>query len=525
MHPRAPRRVPCPLGLVAPFLFVASLIPAHARAADVIPHVELAVAHAVTEPQVKEFGVGGKLSVGAEWVASKALGLEAKLGLLTLSSGAPPADPRLEPQTTGFATLLTGGPRLRPFGVFVGPWASLGVGAALTGGTARLAVDAALGYDVRLSTRGPLALAPVAGFVHIFQPDSELRPADANVLSLGVRLSLIPARGDRDGDSVFDDEDACVDEPGLRTGKPETNGCPDPDRDHDGIRNRIDACPDIAGIASDNPAKHGCPDDDVDKDGVLNSEDACVRVAGVRTTDPKTNGCPRSDRDNDGIWDDEDACMNVFGIRTADPSTNGCPPADRDKDGVFDHEDACPDVAGVATTDPATNGCPPKEGTIRLEGERLVLDDVILFDLDSPRVRHASWPICQKTAKFILKMGDVLEITVEGHADATGGDEYNLRLSRARAESVRRLLIQYGVAEDRVKAEAFGRSRLRIQSSHAEVMNRRVEFWVTKTKSGKPPGAAANDGSAVLAPPVVPGASPAPTGLAPQAPASGKGGQ
>ena len=477
------------------------------------------VAHAVTQPQVREFGVGGRASVGAEWVVSKAIGLEGKAGVLVLSNGDAPKDPRLEPQTTGFATLITGGLRLRPLGKLVGPWASLGLGAALTGGTARLAVDAALGYDIRLSTSGRLALAPVVGLVHIFQPDSELRPADANVLSLGVRLSLIPLRGDRDGDSVFDDEDACVDEPGLRTGKPETNGCPDPDRDHDGIRNRVDACPDAPGIASDDPAKHGCPDDDLDNDSILNSEDACVRVFGIRTTDPKTNGCPRSDRDNDSIWDDEDACVNVFGIRTTDPKTNGCPPSDRDKDGVFDHEDACPDVAGVATTDPATNGCPPKEGMIRLEGERLVLEDVILFDLDSPRVRHGSWPICQKTAKYILKLGDVLEMTVEGHADATGGDEYNLRLSRARAESVRRLLIQYGVAADRVKAEAFGRSRLRIQSSRAEVMNRRVEFWVTKTKSGKPPGAAASDGDAALAPAAVPGASAPPAQLGPQAPA------
>jgi hypothetical protein len=89
---------------------------------------------------------------------------------------------------------------------------------------------------------------------------------------------------------------------------------------------------------------------------------------------------------------------------------------------------------------------------------------------------------------------------------------------------VRQLLIQYGVAATRVKAEAFGRSRLRIQSTRAEVMNRRVEFWVTKTKSGKPPGAAASDGDAELTPPATPGAS-APPDVTPQTPASAGGGQ
>jgi OmpA-OmpF porin, OOP family len=90
-------------------------------------------------------------------------------------------------------------------------------------------------------------------------------------------------------------------------------------------------------------------------------------------------------------------------------------------------------------------------------------------------------------AKYVLKMSDVLEITVEGHADAVGSDEYNLRLSKLRAESVRDLLNRYGLGRDRVKAEAFGRSKLRVQSNHSERINRRVEFWITRTASGVTP--------------------------------------
>ena len=65
--------------------------------------------------------------------------------------------------------------------------------------------------------------------------------------------------GDRDGDGITDDKDACPDQPGIKTDDPKTNGCPDPDRDHDGVLNDVDACPDQAGPKSDDPKTNGCP--------------------------------------------------------------------------------------------------------------------------------------------------------------------------------------------------------------------------------------------------------------------------
>jgi outer membrane protein OmpA-like peptidoglycan-associated protein len=168
-------------------------------------------------------------------------------------------------------------------------------------------------------------------------------------------------------------------------------------------------------------------------------------------------------------------------VKTADPKTNGCPP-DRDGDGVPDAEDACPDEPGVRTDDPKTNGCPAPKAEIRLENERILFDEVILFDLDSPRVRHASWPILQKLADFINKNPAIVEVSIEGHADATGTKEHNVVLSRQRAESVRAMLVKFGVDGARLKAEAFGRSKLKVETTHAEAQNRRVEFWVTRTK-------------------------------------------
>ena len=413
----------------------------------------LGVSHAVGAPQYREFGFGGAGSASLELPLGRALGIEGKIGGIPLAEGAAPRDPALAKPGTGTVFFGTAGLRVHPFAAPGGPWTSAGFGVAQTGSRTRPGVDVALGWDFRVGSEGRWDVGPFAGYTLVIQPDDTLRPNDAHIVSLGIQVGLGArerARGDRDGDTVFDDEDACPDVPGIRTGDPKTNGCPRGDRDND---------------------------------TVFDDEDARPAVPGRRTDDPKTNGCPRGDRDNDTVFDDEDACPDVPGVRSADPSTNGCPPKDRDQDGVPDTEDACPDVAGVRTQDPSTNGCPPASESIRVENDRILLDEVILFDLNSPRVRHASWGIVRKLAEFINATPDILSISIEGHADATGTERHNLVLSRERAESVRRLLVRFGVDQSRLEAEAFGRSRLKVQTKRAEAANRRVEFWITRTRT------------------------------------------
>ena len=101
-----------------------------------------------------------------------------------------------------------------------------------------------------------------------------------------------------------------------------------PDRDKDGILDEDDACPDEPGVKSDDPKKHGCPRLDSDKDGVFDDDDACVNEPGIKTTDPLTNGCPPpKDTDKDTIIDPEDACPETPGPKNEDPKKNGCPAA------------------------------------------------------------------------------------------------------------------------------------------------------------------------------------------------------
>ena len=103
-----------------------------------------------------------------------------------------------------------------------------------------------------------------------------------------------PPPADRDGDGIYDREDACPDVPGVRTDDPKTNGCPPPsDRDKDTIIDPEDACPDEPGVKTDDPKTNGCPaPKDTDGDGILDPVDACPDVAGPANDDPKKHGCP-----------------------------------------------------------------------------------------------------------------------------------------------------------------------------------------------------------------------------------------
>lgn len=75
-----------------------------------------------------------------------------------------------------------------------------------------------------------------------------------------------------------------------------------------------------------------------------------------------------------------------------------------------------------------------------------------------------------------------VKFTIEGHADPRGSEELNLRLSQARAESVRDYLTAtHGLAADRINAVGKGSSALMKPSEPAAPENRRVTI-VSQTK-------------------------------------------
>lgn len=434
-------------------LVLSALITSGPAFADTPPRVHLsaAVAHAVNGPQETELGFGGVGDIAVEVPFGKYFGVQGELGGIFLADGSPPTDPRLTDRGAAGGALGMVGVRVHD--PVVGLWADLNGGVAVSAG-GHLAFDSHVGWDFALDSGKRTQAGPMIGYLHVVQPDNTLRPEDAHVFSLGAHVVFDTAPG------------ACA------------------DADKDAVCDAVDVCPSTPGLASNDPATNGCPRFDRDHDGVFDDEDACPSTPGIRTNDPKTNGCPRPDRDGDQVYDDEDACVDVPGIRTDDPKTNGCPRPDRDNDHVFDDEDACPDVPGVRTDDPKTNGCPPPSGPVHAFSDRILLDDVILFALNSPNVRPSSVHLVGSVADFIRTNPNIVEVDIEGHADRRGTEEYNQALSVARASAVQAILLKYGVGSAKVTVHGFGKTRPKSTPDtplDQLEQDRRVEFTIVKS--------------------------------------------
>lgn len=158
--------------------------------------------------------------------------------------------------------------------------------------------------------------------------------------------------------------------------------------------------------------------------------------------------CNAGDADKDGVCDDWDKCLKT--PEKAVVTGDGCP-LDSDKDGIIDFFDKCPMIAG----EKVSYGCPNKDKMI-LNGK----DDFeplpgIEFGFDSAIIKETSYPYLEKAYKIISEKYADQYIYVEGHADERGDDNYNMELSRKRAESVIQYLVTKGL--DKSKLIAFGK--------------------------------------------------------------------
>jgi outer membrane protein OmpA-like peptidoglycan-associated protein len=102
---------------------------------------------------------------------------------------------------------------------------------------------------------------------------------------------------------------------------------------------------------------------------------------------------------------------------------------------------------------------------------------LIQFDLNSARVKPESQQALANLATA-LKSPELLasKFAVEGHTDATGRADSNLRLSQQRADAVRDLLASQGIASQRLQASGKGASDLANKTDPAAAENRRVKI-------------------------------------------------
>ena len=104
--------------------------------------------------------------------------------------------------------------------------------------------------------------------------------------------------------------------------------------------------------------------------------------------------------------------------------------------------------------------------------------DQISFDLNSDRITPKARGMLDKLGRVLTseQLSDVTYI-IEGHTDVSGSLQYNMGLSKRRAESVKRYLVEnYDVEPARLKTEGKGPTDLLDKQNPRNGVNRRVVF-------------------------------------------------
>lgn len=278
---------------------------------------------------------------------------------------------------------------------------------------------------------------------------------------------------DTDKDGIPDKEDHCIYEQGPK----ELNGCPD--RDGDGVIDMNDMCPDTPGL----PIHYGCPD--TDGDGIIDIADQCPDVPGVEIN----NGCPMekhaccTDNDGDGIPNDLDDCPDVAGSLY----NRGCPIDSTNLDTLNFHQLKVKNdpnhteekVEKIKDSQPEPDITESQQIEEIKHSKNVVERLYIYFNVDDATVSSSD---DERIKELVKKYDASYRYRIIGHTDSDASENYNLILSRKRAEVVKRKLTTYDVNFDDIDVMYFGEWKPLRKNTDPKnkKFNRRVEIIVEK---------------------------------------------
>jgi len=177
---------------------------------------------------------------------------------------------------------------------------------------------------------------------------------------------------------------------------------------------------------------------------------------------PEQQSVALLDADGDGVADSGDACPNTpYGTPV---NLAGCP-ADGDLDGVADNRDKCTGTQAGVKVD--AGGCDIIElKPVYFEIESAVASEIVQRALDE--------------SALILARNPDVQVEIGGHADSSGPEDFNMKLSIRRAEFVRQYLEQAGIDSARLTIRGFGESQpvASNETIAGRTENRRVELKV-----------------------------------------------
>jgi outer membrane protein OmpA-like peptidoglycan-associated protein len=215
------------------------------------------------------------------------------------------------------------------------------------------------------------------------------------------------------------------------------------------------------------------------------------------------------DSDGDGIPDDKDSCPRDKEDKDGYQDEDGCPEPDNDSDGIPDAQDKCPQQPETVNGFEDQDGCPdsaPQTPLVVVTKTNIEIKDKVYFKTGAATIEEKSFALLDQVALALKSHPDIKKLRVEGHTDDVGPDDANLRLSQARADSVRAYLLGPGKVEAaRLVAVGYGETKPLTSngSSRGREMNRRVVFTILEDKDG-PTAASKEDLPKAAAPKLAP---------------------
>ena len=134
-----------------------------------------------------------------------------------------------------------------------------------------------------------------------------------------------------------------------------------------------------------------------------------------------------------------------------------------------------PSSSSVSAAQAAPPPPPPAPAPAPVAGARQLF--LVYFDFDKATISAAGRQVLDAAAEAV-KRDQAIRIEVTGYTDTMGTQQFNLNLSRKRAEAVRDYLSRKGIPQDRMDVAWKGKEDLRVPTPNGvrEPQNRRVEI-------------------------------------------------